>query len=365
MRRYLALILSGICIMGLLMGCSATSSLNTAASDGKQGKVAFISGISGVEDKGFNEFSYKGVQEFAETHLVPYGLFTPAGTEDQDFLDAISEAIEKGYTLIVLPGAPFAKTCRTAAMQNPEVLFLGLGFTPMDMGAPQAPANVALLIHKEEQAGFLAGYAAVADGYRNLGFIGGMPVPAVVRFGHGYVQGAEKAAHALNLSNVHVKYWYSGSFVPTEETRQRAASWYQDGTEVIFSCGGSLYASVLEAADACDGMLIGVDVDQSELSPRFLTSAVKDLTNTVDMALTAAFKNNMTWPGSYSGACRSLGVMEDCVGLAMDNARFRNFSPEMYQVLYAALVNVSVTVDNHADPDRHPPVQNITVDWQS
>ena len=365
MRRYLALILSGICIMGLLTGCSQTSPLNTAAAAVKEIKVAFISGISGVEDRGFNEFSYEGVKKFAETHMVPYGLFIPEGTEDADFSAAISEAVEKGYSIIVLPGAPFAKACQTAAVQNPDVLFLGLGFTPLDMGVPRAPGNVAMVLHKEEQAGFLAGYAAVADGYRNLGFIGGMPVPAVVRFGHGYVQGAEKAAQALNLTGIQLKYWYSNSFVPTEKIEEKAAAWYQQGTEVIFSCGGALYESVLKAADACDGKIIGVDVDQSHISPRVITSAVKDLTNTVDMALTAALKNSMNWPGSYAGTCQSLGVMENCVGLAMENARFQNFSQEMYKVLYDALVNVSITVDNHADPDTHPVTQNITVDWQS
>ena len=364
MKRYLALILSGICIMGLLTGCGRIGSITPAATIKGDIKVAFISGISGVEDQGFNEFSYEGVKEFAAEYHVPYGLFTPEGSKDADFTAAISQAVDKDYNIIVLPGSPFAKVCRQAAGSNPDVLFLGLGFTPMDMGVPQAPGNVALVIHKEEQAGFLAGYAAVADGYRNLGFIGGMPVPAVIRFGYGYVQGAEKAAQALNIKDVKIKYWYSNSFVPTEEIEKKASSWYQEGTEVIFSCGGSLYESVLKAADTCDGKLIGVDVDQSQISPRFITSAIKDLTNTVDMALTAAYKNNMNWPGSFSGACQSLGVMEDCVGLSIENSRFQNFSPEMYQVLHDALVNASITVDNHTNLERHPFTESISVDWQ-
>jgi len=136
------------------------------------------------------------------------------------------------------------------------------------------------ILYREEQAGYLAGYAAVMDGYTKLGFLGGMAVPAVVRYGYGYVQGADAAAQKLGLApgSVEIKYWYSGVFAPNDDIKTKMSGWYTEGTEVVFACGGGIYLSATAAADAAGGKVIGVDVDQSAESPTIITSAMKDLT---------------------------------------------------------------------------------------
>ena len=356
MKKSLALLLTLLLTVSLLSGCSPKSTVEAQVSLRRETdiKVAFITDMGDIHDHGFNEDSYRGVQLFSEKKGAAYKYFQPKSEQEDDLLFAINEAIEEGYNVIVMAGHLFGRPCLKAARANPNTLFLALAVTPADMGVGQPPQNVSLIIYREEQAGFLAGYAAVADGYRDLGFLGGMAIDSVIRFGYGYVQGAEKAAANLGLTDVKIKYWYSGSFLPSDEIREKMESWYEEGTEVIFSCGGAIYESVLEAADSKDGKLIGVDIDQSYISPRFITSATKSLSNTVVMALTSAYENHMVWPGDYAGTCQSLGIADDCVGLPMETSDFKCFDQEIYDMLCKALTRDSFIVENGCDPDRHP-----------
>lgn len=191
-----------------------------------------------------------------------------------------------------------------------------------------------LLFTQKMQAGFLAGYAAVKDGFRKLGFLGGMAVPAVVRFGYGFVQGAEHAAAELGLSagDVEISYAYTGNFDATPDNQNKAASWYQAGTEVIFACGGAVGQSVFAAAEANNGKAIGVDVDQSADSETVITSAVKQLAITVQDALDDYYAGNF-----QGGVDATLGVESNGVGLIMDNARFENFTEADYEAIYSAM----------------------------
>ena len=366
MKQFLALLLTVLMTLSLLTGCgNAVPRQDASASaDASDYKIAFITGMGDIHDHSFNEDCYLGVQQFCEQSGAFCKYFMPAGWSNEELLDTIQQAVNEEFDVIVMAGVLFAEPCLEAAKTNPGTLFLALAVTPSDMGAAIIPSNVALLTHKEEQAGFLAGYAAVAEGYRELGFLGGMDVSAVVRFGHGYLQGANKAAADLGISGVHVKYWYSGTFIANDDITAKMDTWYQEGTEIIFACGGAIYESALEAADRNDGKLIGVDMDMSDISPRFITSAVKSLSTSVVLALNAAAANNMHWPNNYAGACQSLGVVENCVGLAMENSRFENFTPEMYRLLYKALMHDSYNVDSNSDPDDHPRTDNIQVDWQ-
>ena len=367
MKKHWALLLTFLLIFSILTGC------NTVTSAGEEGvslsaadaKVAFITDIGDVHDHGFNEYSYLGVQEFSEETGTLCKYFQPASQQEDDLLTCIEEAVAEEYDIIVMAGPLFGKPCLKAAKKNPGTLFLALAVTPEDMGTSLIPSNISLLIHKEEEAGFLAGYAAVADGYRELGFLGGMDVAPVVRFGHGYIQGANRAAQELGIRDVHMKYWYSDTFIPSEEITEKMTGWFQEGTEVIFSCGGAIYESALEAAEEEDGLLIGVDVDQSYISPRFITSATKSLSHTVNMALHAAAGNHLVWPDAYAGTCQSFGAAEECIGLPMETSHFRNFSQEMYDILYRAMLRDSFPIDGSSNPAHHPNTEYITVDWQN
>lgn len=327
-------------------------------------KVAFITDVGNIDDHSFNQYSYEGVTRFGEMTGCEVSYYKPSEDTDQARVDAIEQAITDGFGTIVMAGYLFGPACNTAALAHEDVNFLALDVTEFDLGAETVPANVSLIVYKEEQCGYLAGYAAVVDGYKELGFLGGMSVPAVVRYGYGFVQGADAAATELGIEDVNVKYWYSGSFAPSDEIASKMDTWYTEGTEVVFACGGGIYLSCLSAADSNDALMIGVDVDQSPESDRIITSAMKALSNSVVLALTACGENGWTWPEAYAGTCQALGAAEDCVGLPMDTSLFKVFTAEDYDALFAAIVDGSLTIDNNSDPENHPDFSAITVDYQ-
>ena len=327
-------------------------------------KVAFVTDVGNIDDHSFNQYSYEGVTKFCEANGLAYDYYKPAEDTDQAREDAIAQAINDGYNTVVMAGFLFGPAVAHAAEANPDVLFLALDVTTGDLKVDTCPANIALICYQEEQAGYLAGYAAVKEGYKELGFLGGIDVPAVVRYGYGFVQGADAAAAELGVTDVNIKYWYSGSFTPNDEIAARMDSWYVDGTEVVFACGGGIYLSCLSAADANDGLMIGVDVDQSNESERIITSAMKALSNSVQLALGEAQANGWTWPEAYAGTCQYLGAADDCVGLPMESTNIDGFSAEDYAALFASLKDGSLVVDNNSDPATHPETTNVTVDWQ-
>ena len=326
-------------------------------------KVAFVTDVGNIDDHSFNQYTYEGITTFAEENSIDCTYYKPAEDTDQARIDAINQAIADGYNTVVMAGYLFGPATASCAAEHPEVNFLALDVSAGDLGTDTIPSNVSLIVYKEEQAGYLAGYAAVKAGYTELGFLGGMSVPAVVRYGYGFVQGADAAAVEDNV-DVNIKYWYSGSFGPTDEIAAKMDSWYTEGTEVVFACGGGIYLSCQSAAEANEGKMIGVDVDQSNVSDTIITSAMKALSNSVRMALTAVGTNGLVWPDAYAGTCQSLGAKEDCVGLPMESSKLGDFDEAAYETLFQQIVDGTVTIDDTSDPEQHPTVQKVVVDWQ-
>lgn len=326
-------------------------------------KVAFVTDVGNIDDHSFNQYTYEGITTFAEENSIDCTYYKPAEDTDQARIDAINQAIADGYNTVVMAGYLFGPATASCAAEHPEINFLALDVSAGDLGTDTIPSNVSLIVYKEEQAGYLAGYAAVKAGYTELGFLGGMSVPAVVRYGYGFVQGADAAAVEDNV-DVNIKYWYSGSFGPTDEIAAKMDSWYTEGTEVVFACGGGIYLSCQSAAEANEGLMIGVDVDQSNVSDTIITSAMKALSNSVRMALTAVGTNGLVWPEAYAGTCQSLGAKEDCVGLPMESSKLGDFDEAAYETLFQQIVDGTVTIDDTSDPEQHPTTQKAVVDWQ-
>ena len=326
-------------------------------------KVAFVTDVGNIDDHSFNQYTYEGITTFGSTYGIDTTYYKPQEDTDQARIDAINQAISDGYNTIVMAGFLFGPACAAAAAAHENVNFLALDVSAFDLGVDEIPANVSLIVYKEEQAGYLAGYAAVKAGYTELGYCGGMAVPAVVRYGYGFVQGADAAA-AEDGVDVNLKYWYSGVFAPNDEIASKMDAWYVEGTEVVFACGGAIYQSVVSAAEANEAYVIGVDVDQSNISDCIITSAMKALSNSVILALTECGTNNWTWPEAYAGTCQSLGAVEDCVGLPMENSKLGAFDQAAYDALFAAIMNGEIEINDSSDADAHPEVTAITVDWQ-
>jgi basic membrane protein A len=228
----------------------------------------------------------------------------------------IEKAIDDGYNVIVMPGYAFAPAIVATVEEYSDVTFVALDVSEYDLQDANGtaadfswtyPANLYSAVYQEELCGYMAGYAAVKLGYKKLGFLGGMAVPAVIRYGYGYVQGADAAAVELGLTDVEIKYAYGNQFYGDADITAAMDTWYADGTEVVFACGGGIFTSAVDAAKKVEGAkVIGVDVDQAgviaaygEVEGLTVTSAMKGLAATVDTMLTETILNG-NWD-NYGG----------------------------------------------------------------
>ncbi|MCR5032569.1 MAG: BMP family ABC transporter substrate-binding protein, partial [Lachnospiraceae bacterium] len=365
-KRVLSLVLAAAMVLSLA-GCGSNASApadNTAAAEsGNTTDIAFVTDVGNIDDQSFNQYTWAGVQEFASANGLVANYYKPSEDSDAGRVEQMGNAVKDGAKVVVMAGYLFAGALAEAQDKYPDVSFLAIDVSVGDLANPAS--NTALITFKEEQAGYLAGYAAVTDGYKEIGFLGGMAVPAVVRYGYGFVQGAEQAAQDTGAEGVNIKYWYSGSFVANDDIKAKMDSWYSEGTEVVFACGGSICNSCLAAAQANNGKMIGVDVDQSNLDANVVvTSAMKSLANSVKVTLADAKENGWKFSSAYAGKETTLGAAEGCVGLPMETSKFSTFTQEKYDELFAGLADGSLVVDNSFDTAVTPAVSAITVDYQ-
>ena len=361
MKRFFALLLCLTLVIGLA-ACTSAPKADTY-------ELALVTDVGNIDDKSFNEGAWNGVKQYAEANKITYAYYRPSEDSTAAREETITAAIEKGAKTVVCPGYLFAEAIFDMQDKYPEVQFLLLDAEPhnADYSEFKTGTNVHCILYQEEQAGYLAGYAAVMDGYTKLGFLGGMAVDAVIRYGYGFVLGADAAAAELGLEKgaIEIKYWYCGGFAPTDDIKNKMAGWYTDGTEVVFSCGGGIYLSATAAAEAAGAKVIGVDVDQAAQSPTIITSAMKGLTESVKLALADLYANSGKWPAAQAGKTAILGAKENCVGLptAADSWRLTTFTVEQYNELFKKLQDGTIVVSNAIDME--PAVEYCAVDYQS
>ena len=376
MKKFISMAMAGCMALSLAAcgGSSASTAESTAtsteatseaAASGSKTDVAFVTDVGNIDDQSFNQYTWQGVQDFCSANSLNANYYRPTEDSDAARLEQMDNAVNDGAKAVVVAGYLFGSSIAEAQAKYPDVQFLALDVSTADLGDKAPTSNTALITYKEEQAGYLAGYAAVYDGYKELGFLGGMVVPAVIRYGYGFVQGADAAAKELGVDDVNIKYWYSGGFAATDEVKNKMDGWYSEGTEVVFACGGPVCESCDAAAQANGGKMIGVDVDQSGRFDTVVTSAMKGLAESVNEALTDALNNGWKFTDAYAGKQAVLGAAENCVGLPMSTSKFTKFTQEQYDAMYAAIVDGSLVIDDSFDVDVHPAVTNVTVDYQS
>ena len=358
MKKIFALLLAVLMVVGLFAGCNSAQQGNQGnngpitnpdeikdemtSADGKY-QVAFITDVGQLKDKSFNQGTYDGVKLYAANNGKSYKYYQPAnGNEatDADRIDAMKLACDNGAEVVVAAGFMQEGALKAAAEAYPNVNFVFID------GYPVGFDNVAGIAFQEEQSGYLAGYATVMEGYTKLGFTGGGggTNPACQRFGYGFVQGAEAAAKVKGVTvEVNYSWMYGASFSASPELQTMATGWYQNGTEVIFACGGSMFQSVAAAAAAEEGKVVGVDVDQSFESPAVITSAMKGLADATVWAITKHYEGKWSEIG---GKSTSLGAADNAVGLPTATWSLTNWKVEDYQALYADIVAGKVAISS-------------------
>ena len=333
------------------------------SADGKY-QVAFVTDVGQLKDKSFNQGTFDGVKLYAAANGLSYKYYQPAnGSEatDDDRYDAMKAAVEGGADVVVCAGYLQEAALRKAAIEYPDTPFVFIDGYPIQEQATEYDAagnalpndspvltNLAGVAFQEQQAGYLAGYAAVKDGFTKLGFSGGGggTNPACCRFGYGYVQGANAAALEKGITvDMNYSWQYGSNFSASTDLQTMINGWYVNGTEIVFACGGSMFQSIVAAASANDGYVIGVDVDQSGESEYVVTSAMKGLADAVQWAVAKVYDGTFDTIG---GQQASLGVADNAVQLptGADSWRFETFTVEEYESLYQQMVDGTLVVDD-------------------
>ncbi len=396
MKKILALVLA-LCMVFALCACgqsaapaateapaaadAAPAAEETApAEEAAEGeyKIAMITDYGDITDQSFNQTTYEACKAFSEDNGVEFTYFKPAGDSTADRVAMIEKAADEGYNVIVMPGYAFGGAIVEAAPEFPDVKFIALDVAKGDLLETAVAnagetydynpdnwnledyvdmSNVYCAIYQEELCGYMAGYAAVKLGYTKLGFLGGMAVPAVIRYGYGYVQGIDAAAKELGLTDVSLNYIYGGQFSGDADITAVMDTWYNDGTQIVFACGGGIYTSACEAAQKVDGKVIGVDTDQSGIidaaygEGMTVTSAMKGLYPTTYDTLEDVVVNGK-WD-EYVGKIATLGLVSgddpeaNYVQIPM-TTQFEDgkFTVEDYKALVKAMFDGELTVSN-------------------
>ena len=356
--KKVGIIVIAIVLLAAFGGCSKNQQSNKAATETFE--LALVTDIGTIDDKSFNQGSWEGLVQYAKEKNITHKYYQPAEQSDDAYLTTIDLAVRGGAKVIVTPGFLFEVPIYTAQDRYPKVNFILVDGTPhsADYSNFKTNSNVVGVLYAEDQAGFLAGYAAVKDGNRKLGFMGGMAVPAVVRFGYGFVQGAEYAAQELGLAAgaITINYHYTGGFSATPEAQTMAASWYNSGVDIIFACGGAVGNSVMAAAEQAGKKVIGVDVDQAGESYTVITSAMKGLQASVYSCIVDFYAGK--FPG---GQTLVFSATNDGVGLPMSTSKFQSFNKGDYDAIFKKLSDGAIPRMENLDNDGSPKVVPVRI----
>ena len=404
MKKFFALLLS----LAMVLALVACGQKETTTPDDTQTpddttpeveyKIAMITDYGDITDQSFNQTTYEACKAFAEDNSIEFSYFKPAGDNTADRVAMIEKAVNDGFNVIVMPGYAFGGAIVEAAPEFPDVKFIALDvaagdlletavakageaydYTPenWDLNKYVDMSNVYCAVYQEELCGYMAGYAAVKLGYKNLGFLGGMSVPAVVRYGYGFVQGVDAAAADLGLTDVKLNYIYGGQFFGDADITAVMDTWYQGGTEVVFACGGGIYTSAVDAAKKVNAKVIGVDVDQAGVIAKYagvdgmtVTSAMKGLYPATYDTLTDVIVNG-NWE-KYVGKIETLGLVSgtdpeaNYVQIPMgDGTQWSDsFTQDDYKAMVKDMFDGKITVSNDTTKAPTDFATVITVDDQ-
>ena len=393
MKKLVALLLALVMVFAL---CACGGDKDNGGKDSAAYKVAMITDYGDITDQSFNQTTYEACKAFCTENNIDFTYYKPAGDSTPDRIAMVEKAVDEGYNVIVMPGYAFAGTITGTQDKYPDVKFIALDVSEFDINSsfyktddkgnateelldannkPHVASNVYSAVYQEELCGYMAGYAAVKLGYTKLGFLGGMAVPAVVRYGYGFVQGVDAAAAELGLTDVELNYVYGGQFSGDADITAVMDTWYNGGTEIVFACGGSIYSSAGEAAAKVNGKVIGVDTDQSGIidgkygEGMTVTSAMKGLYPATYDTLTDVVVNG-NWD-KYVGQIATLGLISgtdpeaNYVQIPM-TTQFEDgkFTADDYKALVAAMFDGSLTVSNDISKTASDFATVITLDDQ-
>ena len=317
-------------------------------------KLGMVTDSGTIDDRSFNQGTWEGIARAGEELGLECTYLRPAGTTSTDYLTAISDLYDQGYRFIACPGYLFVEAVSQAQQMYDDLKIIIID----DAMASGIGENTVAITFRENEAGFLAGIAtALKLGEGEVGFVGGLEIPAVQKFNWGFQQGITYANENLGttITMNPNNFVYSGSFADLALGQQLATAMYDSGVDVIFAAAGGTGVGVINEAknrrlSGEDVWAVGVDVDQYTVGDMgngescVLTSAMKDVAGVAyDQAVAAA-------NGTYEGGRHiELGIAEDRAGIPAENP---NLTPEIeaqvdavIELIKAGEVTVQATGD--------------------
>ena len=369
-------------VIGLLVSMTnqpTNSALNNVTNN-EFFEIAMITDIGSIDDKSWNQAAWEGVDKYAIDNNKSAEWYQPRDGTTAAYVEAINLAVNRGAKIVVTPGFLFEEAIFIVQDRYPEVRFVIIDGVPrnVDYSVFRTANNTLSILFSENEQGFLVGYSVVRDGFERLGFMGGLPVPAVKKFGFGYVAGAYFAAQEMGKLNTvsisNSNYLYLGTFAPSDTVKATAAGWYNAGTEVIFAAAGGAGNSVMSAAaESTNKWVIGVDVNQIPQSQRVITSAMKGIAVAAYDSIESHYNN--TWRG---GITKQYTAANNGVSIPDDFSRFRTYNKAQYDAIQAKVANGTVRVPetyaalrtfvsglgaNVNDPNKFPTAQNADANF--
>ena len=350
-KKFLALALSALMVTGLV-GCG--SSDNSGNSGEGTLKVGMVTDSGTIDDKSFNQGTWEGILEAAENLGIEKNYMQPVGETEADYLTEIQNLYDAGYKFIVTPGFKFETAVYNAQEKYTDAKFIILDGSPNDGKDNYVVAdNTVAIYFAEEQGGFAAGVAAAVELQTgDLGFIGGMELPAVQKFNYGFQQGIAYAneKYGTNVTIKEENIVYSGSFSDTAVGQQLAAQMYDRGVKAIFAAAGGVGTGVITEAktrvvNGEEVWVIGVDSDQyadgiyEGDKSVILTSAIKKINEAAYQMIEAQL--NDKFPG---GQTLKFDATNDGIGIPAENPNLSDETVAKVNEVLEAIKNGEIEV---------------------
>ena len=387
MKKIIAFVLATV----LLVTCLMLSSCGLIETGNFE--LAMITDGGNISDSSMNRAVWTSVSEFAIANNKNCNIYHPETQQHEDLVDAMMKAVVGGAKIVVCSGKVLEEALYEVQSLFPDVRFVlvdgepcGVGDEPRgaitsaqaatdtddgsaEITTPVAEvkieSNVYCITFREDQAGYLAGYIAVRDGYTKFGFVSESDSKSDMLYGAGFLQGIQDAAREMGIiDRINVKFRYSAhNAMLDEHLRSVVETWYMTGTELVFASGYTC-GDVIAAAEQKNGRVICTDNDHATVSHLVVTSAMKFVGVSISEALTSFYNNGMKWDAAHSGKSVNLGVAEAGVGLptGMSSWRFGNYTTAQYDALVAKLISGDIVVNGTSDIFEN---HDISIDFAS
>lgn len=322
-------------------------------------RVAFIGDTESGEYQNACAELWQGISNYAEEHNVTAAQYTPSDSTVSGARSAMEEAIDDGAQVIVCVGSVMSNAVYDLQQREIHTQFVLIDAVPTDgtgEGRERIRGNTYCVRFNREEAGFLAGYAAVKEGYTKLGYLGGSREESDVRYGSGFVQGAEYAGSELGLSAgaVDVMYGFipSGAIAPSQVSEVNG--WFQEGCELICVSGNGPEFIGTESAAESGGKAITADMN-GDLSDSVIASCGISYADAAESALEKIQNGELR-----GGHVNVLGLKDGGVCMKMADGGFATFTEDDYNTIVKKISDGDLTVKGE-DVTQDPEKNGITI----